>query len=442
MNRTVFTAIGIFVLLCSTLHGQAPQLINYQGRVVVGTTNFNGTGRFKFALVNATNSSSTATAAADVISAGVIEHIKITTPGNGYTSPPTVTINDTGGGSGATATATVMFGRINKINISNGGSNYTGTTTVTIGPPPSNTNFTYWSNDGTSVNGSEPTNYVSIGVTNGLYSVLLGDTSLANMTAVSNFVAAYASADMRLRVWFDDGVHGSQLLSPDQRIGSVVYAFGASILGDPSTATDISTSGNQLNLEASGIIKLNTGGNMTGVNVTTSFSPSTGNHVLNIDSDLTTPGEVIADYIISAGAEFSAGISGTSAGFSGDVNAHAFNATSDRNAKEHFGSINAREVLAQLVRMPIQTWNFKEGDSGVPHIGPMAQDFHAAFQVGPDDKHISTVDADGVAFAAIQGLNEIVQEQNAELAAKAKEIDALKNRLDEVEKILKPTPTK
>src|ERR1700682_1855678 len=311
MNRTVFTAIGIFVLLCSTLHGQAPQLINYQGRVVVGTTNFNGTGRFKFALVNATNSSSTATAAADVISAGVIEHIKITTPGNGYTSPPTVTINDTGGGSGATATATVMFGRINKINISNGGSNYTGTTTVTIGPPPSNTNFTYWSNDGTSVNGSEPTNYVSIGVTNGLYSVLLGDTSLANMTAVSNFVAAYASADVRLRVWFDDGVHGSQLLSPDQRIGSVVYAFGASILGDPSTATDISTSGNQLNLEASGIIKLNTGGNMTGVNVTTSFSPSTGNHVLNIDSDLTTPGEVIADYIISAGAEFSAGISGT-----------------------------------------------------------------------------------------------------------------------------------
>jgi uncharacterized protein (DUF3084 family) len=71
----------------------------------------------------------------------------------------------------------------------------------------------------------------------------------------------------------------------------------------------------------------------------------------------------------------------------------------------------------------------------------MAQDFYAAFQVGPDDKHITTVDADGVAFAAIQGLNEIAQEQNAELAAKAKKIDALEKRLDEIEKSLKRAPS-
>ena len=96
----------------------------------------------------------------------------------------------------------------------------------------------------------------------------------------------------------------------------------------------------------------------------------------------------------------------------------------------------------RLASLPIQTWNFKQDDAGGPHIGPMAQDFHAAFQVGPDDKHISTVDADGVAFAAIQGLNEIVQEQNAELAAKAKEIDALKKRLDQIEKTLKPALAK
>lgn len=40
-----------------------------------------------------------------------------------------------------------------------------------------------------------------------------------------------------------------------------------------------------------------------------------------------------------------------------------------------------------------------------PHLGPMAQDFHAAFNVGMDDKHMATVDEEGVALAAIQGLN-------------------------------------
>ena len=45
----------LFCLFCVThvLHAQVPQLFNYQGRVVVGTTNFDGSGQFKFALVNA-----------------------------------------------------------------------------------------------------------------------------------------------------------------------------------------------------------------------------------------------------------------------------------------------------------------------------------------------------------------------------------------------------
>jgi hypothetical protein len=369
-------------------------------------------------------------------SGGVIGHIHITAPGNGYTSAPAVTISDSGGGSGATATATVTFGRVSKINISNGGSNYSGATTVTIAASPSNLNFTYWSNDGTSTNGSEPTNSVSIGVSNGLYSVLLGNTSLVNMTAVPNTIAAFSGADMRLRVWFDDGTHGSQLLSPDQRIGSVVYAFGASVLGDPATGADISTSSNQLQLEAPGGIKVNSGGSGTGVTLTTSLD-FYGDHVLNVDTGITTTGQLTADYIVSAGAEFSTGISGTTAGFSGDVNAHAFITTSDRNAKEHFQPINPREILSRLASLPIQTWKFKQDDTGGPHIGPMAQDFHAAFNVGMDDKHIATVDEEGVALAAIQGLNEIVQEQNAELAAKAKEIDALEKRLDQIEENFK-----
>ena len=59
----------------------------------------------------------------------------------------------------------------------------------------------------------------------------------------------------------------------------------------------------------------------------------------------------------------------------------------------------------------------------------MAQDFYAAFGVGPDDKHIATVDADGVALAAIQGLHQKLQEKDAE-------IRALNRRLEQLEKVI------
>ena len=81
-----------------------------------------------------------------------------------------------------------------------------------------------------------------------------------------------------------------------------------------------------------------------------------------------------------------------------------FISSSDRARKENFAEVKPRDVLERLASMPIQKWNYKD-DAKVRHIGPMAQDFHAAFGVGPDEKHIAMVDADGVALAAIQGLH-------------------------------------
>ena len=146
------------IISTSALNAQVPQLLNYQGRVAVDAVNFDGTGQFKFALVNAD-----------------------------------------------------------------------GTTT-------------FWSNDDTSVAGSEPGAAVSLTVTKGLYSVLLGDPTLANMSAIP--ASAFAEADVRLRVWFDDGVNGSQLLDPDQRIAPAAYlADGtvttASIANDAIVAAKI-----------------------------------------------------------------------------------------------------------------------------------------------------------------------------------------------------------
>jgi trimeric autotransporter adhesin len=99
--------------------------------------------------------------------------------------------------------------------------------------------------------------------------------------------------------------------------------------------------------------------------------------------------------------------------------------SSDRNLKEDFAPVNAGEVLNRVAALPISRWSYK-ADAGVTHLGPMAQDFYAAFAVGMDDRHISMVDADGVALAAIQGLNQKLEAENAEL----------KRRLETLEQIV------
>lgn len=81
----------------------------------------------------------------------------------------------------------------------------------------------YWSNDGSSVDGSEPTSHLTLAVTKGLYSVLLGDNTLANMTELPT--SALDHDDVRLRIWFNDGSRGFQLITPDQRLAAVPYAL-------------------------------------------------------------------------------------------------------------------------------------------------------------------------------------------------------------------------
>ena len=133
-----------------------PAMINYQGRVSVAGVNFEGTGQFKFALVNAAG------------------------------------------------------------------------------------NTTYWRNDGTGT--GEPALAVPVTVSKGLYSVKLGDSSLQNMAALGSAVFAGSDA-VYLRAWFNDGVHGFQQLSPDQRIVSSAYALvseqaGAVVHGEVSMSSD------------------------------------------------------------------------------------------------------------------------------------------------------------------------------------------------------------
>ncbi len=145
MNHKTILAATAVLLTIPAARADIPGILSYQGRITVGGTNFNGTGQFKFALVN----------------------------------------------SGATQT--------------------------------------YWSNG---------VNAVSLTVNKGLYSVLLGDTTLANMaTAIQP--AVFTNGDVRLRVWFNDGVSGLQQLSPDQRLAAAGYALMANVADGSITSNKL-----------------------------------------------------------------------------------------------------------------------------------------------------------------------------------------------------------
>lgn len=103
---------------------------------------------------------------------------------------------------------------------------------------------------------------------------------------------------------------------------------------------------------------------------------------------------------------------------------------SDRDLKREITPIDEREVLDSLARVPMSTWSYSTDRPDVRHMGPMAQDFHAAFGLGASDRSYDPIDAHGVAFASIQALYAMVQEQGARIDRLEKENARLRSRAD------------
>jgi trimeric autotransporter adhesin len=121
--------------------------------------------------------------------------------------------------------------------------------------------------------------------------------------------------------------------------------------------------------------------------------------------------------------------SGTSAGVHLAAGSGSWTSMSDRNMKEEFAPVDSRAVLEKVAALPITTWKYKSQDASVRHIGPTAQDFKVAFGLGDSETGITSVDADGVALAAIQGLNQKLEE-------KSREIQELKNTVAELKRLV------
>ncbi|MBA3869251.1 MAG: hypothetical protein H0X30_08860 [Anaerolineae bacterium] len=103
--------------------------------------------------------------------------------------------------------------------------------------------------------------------------------------------------------------------------------------------------------------------------------------------------------------------------------------SSDRNKKANFLAVDPQTMLQSVVNLPISSWNYTTQDASIRHIGPMAQDFSVAFAVGEDNTHISTIDSEGVALAAIQGLYQVTQDQKTQLQLKDQQITSLESQI-------------
>lgn len=110
----------------------------------------------------------------------------------------------------------------------------------------------------------------------------------------------------------------------------------------------------------------------------------------------------------------------------------SWHSASSRTVKNAIQPVDTAKILQGVSNLPMASWSYKT-QPGVRHIGPMAEDFYAQFKTGTDDKSIAVVDEEGVALAAIQGLD-------TEVKALQKENEMLKARLDAIETKLGAKP--
>jgi hypothetical protein len=100
---------------------------------------------------------------------------------------------------------------------------------------------------------------------------------------------------------------------------------------------------------------------------------------------------------------------------------------SSREIKDNIAPANAGAILSRVASLPLYTWNYKA--TLATHVGPMAEEFHDRFELGSDNKHIAPSDMAGIALGAVQALNALLTEKDAE-------IQALKERLLRLERLI------
>ncbi|GJL60855.1 MAG: hypothetical protein NPIRA03_37120 [Nitrospirales bacterium] len=101
--------------------------------------------------------------------------------------------------------------------------------------------------------------------------------------------------------------------------------------------------------------------------------------------------------------------------------------------KENFQPIDDVNILNKIAEIPIQYWNYSDDRQNMSrHIGPTAQDFYAAFELGDNQRRINTVDANGINMASIQALYRLLQDRDRKIDTLEKELQRVSSKLESV----------
>jgi Chaperone of endosialidase len=141
------------------------------------------------------------------------------------------------------------------------------------------------------------------------------------------------------------------------------------------------------------------------------------------------PNELVTRF---AGGYFLHSNTALTAGVRLPAGASAWSALSDASMKENFRDLVAEDVLAKIAAMPVREWNYTTQAASIRHVGPTAQDFHAAFGLGEDPLRISTIDADGVALAGVRALEARTQALRRENLMLRSRLDTIGAALEEL----------
>ncbi|MFL5386902.1 MAG: tail fiber domain-containing protein [Longimicrobiaceae bacterium] len=117
-----------------------------------------------------------------------------------------------------------------------------------------------------------------------------------------------------------------------------------------------------------------------------------------------------------------------------------FSCSSSRFLKEHFGVVDGDEVLARIRQVPVTSWSYIGERGAVRHLGPFAEDFHAAFGLGVDAQSIGLLDIDGVNFAGVKALEQRTTEQAERIRTLEAQVAELRRMVEALTARAQPQP--
>lgn len=279
-----------------------------------------------------------------------------------------------------------------------------------------------WSDDGTVVRLDTSTDSVGIGTTTPTEKLdVVGNIHASGTIQSGNSITIDGATDKITAssgtISFDDEnivTTGKATIGP----GHTNTGLNAFVAGANNTANDnYSTVGGGQNNTASGNGSVVPGGHNNVAGGSFSFAAgrrAKANHMGSfVWADATG-----ADFASTSSHQFfvraSGGVriatnSSSTSGVYLNAGGSSWGTVSDSTLKRNIRRVDTDEILTKLSQLPISQWSYKAQDPSIEHIGPMAQDFHRLFGLGDDDKHINTLDPDGVALAAIQALLDKVE---------------------------------